>query len=854
MKLFYFFVFTLVFFNSTTAQTAIDWQSRFGGSDWDSGQAIRQTADSGYIMVGYSFSNNNGLTNNGNQDFYVVKMDATGQLQWQNNIGGAAQDNATDVQQTPDGGYIVVGRSMSNNFDMPGNQGASDIRLVKLDASGEVVWQRNYGSTAFDDAKTILVTNDNGFMIMGGAGAGNGDVTGHHGNLDAWILKLDDEGNIEWDRAYGGSAADFGRDIKATSDGGFILLGTTSSTDGDVSCGSTDLRMWVVKVDSAGTIQWDLCYGSPLGNMAHEIQQTADGGYIGIGLVEGIGGDVTEVFGGRDIWIFKLDSAGGLLWERSIGATGDDQGHSITETVDGGYIAVGEYFEDADSDSGYGVFKLDSSGVVEWSEFLDLGTNAIAKSVIDLTNGDLVVAGQGDPAIPPSNGMDFWVLKLTTEFNNITGKVFVDLDSDGVHNANEPALTNHTIHETTSDRFTLSDLNGDYDLVVLGSGTFPTSPAPLTHYSAVPASHTITFSGINEVDANNDFAFQPDSMVHDLKIDMIPASPFRPGTSAFYNVHYKNVGSLPTSGSVILILDTLFTFLDAAITPTADAGDSIIWDLPELTPFEMGNFMVEVLVDSAAVLGTIAYSHAIMQMVEPDAIPDDNTSSWPVTITAAYDPNDIQVNLATILIDDVPSAPWLDYLIRFQNTGNDTAFTVKIKDPLTDLLDHATFEFLGSSHPVETSYNAFEKNLWFEFDNILLPDSNTNEAESHGYVRYRMRPRTDLLVGDLIENQVGIYFDLNTPVMTNTAETEVVLITEIADVLSTDLDLALFPNPTTGELTVNFTLESTAPVRIDLFSSTGQLLTTVSAGQRIAGTHSISFSTEQIPPGIHHLR
>ena len=854
MRLFYCCFFTFLLVNSTSAQTAIDWQNRFGGSDWESGKSIAPTDDGGYIMAGYSYSDDNGLTNNGDHDFYVVKMDADGQLQWQKNIGGTAQDNASDAEQTPDGGYIVVGRSMSNNLDMPGNQGASDIRLVKLDSTGEMVWQRNYGSTGFDEVHALLVTSDSGYVIMGGANAGNGDVTGHHGNLDAWVLKLDADGDVEWDRAYGGSATDFGKDIKATSDGGYILLGTTSSTNGDVTCGLSESRMWVVKVDSTGTVQWDVCHGSPLGNMAHEIQLTADGGYIGIGYVQGIGDDVTEVFGGKDIWIFKLDSAGTLEWERSIGAAGDDQGHSIVQTWDGGYIAVGEYAEEPNNSSGCGIFKLGSTGAVEWSQFLELETNAIAFQVLALPDGDFVVAGQGDPAIPPDNGMDFWVVKLTTEYNNILGHVFIDLNSDGLHDSNEPSLTNHLIHETTSDRFTLSDLNGDYDLVVLGPGTFPTSPGPLAHYSTVPTVHSITFAGVNEVDANNDFAFQPDSMVHDLQISLVAASAFRPGFPAFYNVYFKNVGTVPSSGTVVLILDSLFTFIDATMTPVTNAGDSIIWEIPELTPFETGSFVVEVSVDTSAVLGSIVFSHAIMQMVEPDGMPDDNTVSWPVTITGAYDPNDIQVDLATIHIDDVPSAPWLDYLIRFQNTGNDTAFTVKIENPLTDLLDHGSFEFLGSSHPVEISYEVFNGKLWFEFENILLPDSGTNEALSHGFVRYRMRPRTELIVGDLIENQVGIFFDLNAPVMTNIATTQIVFTTALEETAYTPVEITLFPNPTTGDLDLSYTLSEASPIEIELLASTGQLIWRSDKGILFAGTHIDRISTSQFPTGIYHLR
>jgi hypothetical protein len=147
-----------------------------------------------------------------------------------------------------------------------------------------------------------------------------------------------------------------------------------------------------------------------------------------------------------------------------------------------------------------------------------------------------------------------------------------------------------------------------------------------------------------------------------------------------------------------------------------------------------------------------------------------------VYTTGSFDPNDILVNEDTLTTTQLSNAPWLEYIIRFQNTGNDTAFTVKILNPIdTNKLNLSTFEFVNASHPVNLNWINYQRNMEFKFENILLPDSNSNEPLSHGFVRYRIQPKTNLSAGDSITNFAAIYFDFNEPVITNTAKTIIVL-------------------------------------------------------------------------------
>ncbi|MBK7683873.1 MAG: T9SS type A sorting domain-containing protein [Bacteroidetes bacterium] len=193
--------------------------------------------------------------------------------------------------------------------------------------------------------------------------------------------------------------------------------------------------------------------------------------------------------------------------------------------------------------------------------------------------------------------------------------------------------------------------------------------------------------------------------------------------------------------------------------------------------------------------------------IEPfltDDNPSCNNSNWEVYITGSVDPNDILVSEDTLITTQLSNAPWLDYIIRFQNTGNDTAFTVKILNPIdTFKLNISSIEFVNASHPVNLNWINYQRNMEFKFENILLVDSNTNEPLSHGFVRYRIQPKTNLNVGDSITNFAAIYFDFNEPVITNTAKTIIVLPTGLASATPTRSKLHIFPNPTENTLNIS---------------------------------------------------
>ncbi|MBK9399595.1 MAG: T9SS type A sorting domain-containing protein [Bacteroidetes bacterium] len=426
--------------------------------------------------------------------------------------------------------------------------------------------------------------------------------------------------------------------------------------------------------------------------------------------------------------------------------------------------------------------------------------------------------------ITNSNGSsDFWLVKLTSNYNSIEGKAFADLNSDSIQNNLEPGISNTKITQFNSGRIGFSGNNGKYYVPVLDSGQFQVSPSTnYTFYLPTPIVHSAIFSGINQVDSLNDFAFQPAMVFDNLCMTITPLGGFRPGFNGSYMLNYENVGTTTQSPTIVFRIFSNTNFFSSSLTPSFIYPDSVVWNLSPLAPFQTGQILVTVNLSPTIPIGTILNSYAQIFPIVNDVNPSCNNATWEVTITSSMDPNDILVDQDTLFSNVFPNPPYLEYLIRFQNTGTDTAFTVKILNPLdTFKLDLNTLEFVAASHPLDMRFVYHERNMEFLFNNILLPDSNVNEPASHGFVRYRIKPKSNLQVGDSIKNFAAIYFDFNEPVITNTAMTKIVTPTGI-NFIEKNTEIKLYPNPATNELFVEIVGPAGKSFSIDLFNLYGQ--------------------------------
>ncbi|MBL0032543.1 MAG: T9SS type A sorting domain-containing protein [Bacteroidetes bacterium] len=521
---------------------------------------------------------------------------------------------------------------------------------------------------------------------------------------------------------------------------------------------------------------------------------------------------VTGWHGGHDYWIVKLDSAGNLQWQKALGGAMVDECYDILETPDNGYLIAGTTnSDDGDLVQNYGlldfnVMKVNSSGDFEWSETYGGTLTDWGMSIIADGNGDYILAGSSKSSdidmTSNAGGWDLCLLKLTSSFNTIKGKYFYDNNNNLVFDSGDLPVTNQMVSDTGGNLISFTNINGDYRMITVDTGTFVIEPRSLNYYSTLPASHTINFPVVGQIDSLNDFSAVIIPGIYDLNVNIIPLNRFRPGFNVSYLITYSNIGTEPVNGRIVMILDTNLIYTSASITPDTVNGDTLIWSSLTLAIQESGQITVNSILDPLTLIGTNILTDAAINT--PAGITDEdslnNYSSWADDVTGSYDPNDKAVSVSKIYTNQLPNVPFLDYLIRFQNTGNDTAFTVVVRDTMSQLLDMSTFATINSSHTVEIDYQPLSRVLAFTFSNILLADSNVNEPMSHGFIHFKVKPITNLVDGDEIENTAGIYFDFNPPVITNTAVTQILLPTRINQI--SDFKFGLYPNPSIGKVTV----------------------------------------------------
>ena len=436
---------------ASNASPAIVWQKSLGGSAYDNAFSIVQTSDGGYIVTGTSFSDDGDVMgNHGDGDYWIVKLDTKGNLTWQKSLGGSWIDEGNDIVQTSDGGYIIAGYSNSNDGDVTGHHGITgryldipDAWVVKLDAKGNLTWQKSLGGSQEDNAHSIVQTSDGGYIIAGYSKSNDGDVTGNHGGADYWIIKLNAKGNLTWQRSLGGSRYDKASSIAQTSDGGYVIAGYSESNDGDVTGNHGNSDYWIVKLDAKGNLTWQKSLGGSTNDEASSIVQTSDGGYIIAGYSESNDGDVTGHHGesyadmnySSDAWVVKLDAKGNLTWQRSLGGSQCDKASSIVQTSDGGYIIAG-YSESNDGDvtghdgGGYWIVKLDAKGNLIWQRAFGGSGSDLANSIILTSDGGYIVAGfsastDGD-VTSNKGGYDYWIVKLSQALYTPTPRIITN--------------------------------------------------------------------------------------------------------------------------------------------------------------------------------------------------------------------------------------------------------------------------------------------------------------------------------------------------------------------------------------------------------------------------------------------
>jgi hypothetical protein len=771
------------------------WDSQFGGSQSDYLESVIQTSDGGYMLIGYTTSTDGNVVGaHGSYDGWIVKTDATGNFQWQKAVGGTNSDMFRCGKENFNGNIIIFGSTSSYDGDLQGINSSFNTVMwsLEINLQGSIVSQKCFPNTSNLTITDMYVTNEGEYILTGSS-------TGNFGQNDVAILKADSSLNIQWTKVIGGSGNDVGIKSHPTSDGGYIICATSNSNDyyvsGNHSTAPNSADYWIVKIDSARNVQWQKCLGGTGYETVHDVIETADGKFIAVGQESTPvpNGDIYDPQGlSQGIWITGLDSAGSLLWNKLIGGKGNDDAAVTMKSQDGKIILAGSTTS----------IDHDASGNLNIQPQLSFQQS------------------------------DMWLVKLDDHPNSITGNIFADVNANSLLDSNEFNLSAHKVIETNSGKLAFTDRSGNYRLDVTGQGNFTVKSDTLSYFNSVPLSHNMTFTGVDEIDSLNNFICVPGSSVNDLQVYITSILAFRPGFTTAFRIDYKNVGTTTLSGQIVFNFDNYFTYTNSDLTPSSINQDSVVWDFQNLAPFEERFITVQLTLSSAAVSGSYVQNIVFINPTNGDATPYNNVDMERRRVTGSHDPNDISVDIDTLYPGQLQNPPYLQYVIRFQNTGTDSAIFIRVANALSPLLDTRTFELLATSHPATVTYLNHSSNLEFFFDNIYLPDSNVDEPHSHGFIRYRMKPLNTLFVGDSVTNYAQIFFDYNNPVITNFASTYVTLQTGISHEKIANNDVTIYPNPFNNNCIVEVQNINSAECKLELYDSTGRIIlqTTNSSG------------------------
>ena len=431
MKNLFFFLLLCLFATNLLAQPNIEWEKSLGGTNNETTFKIINTLDGGFLVGSLTESNNGDVSgNHGSADIWLTKIDNNGIIQWQNCLGGLDFEVVVGMDNTNDGGYILVGNTFSNGgkntSQVYGNHGGQDIWAVKVDQFGNMEWRHCYGGCAQDDARAIQQTSDGNYVIVGGTlSVNSGDVYGVHGDWDAWALKIGRDGALIWQNVIGGSGIDYFYTLEETNTGNLIVGGLTSSFDGDLNGGDNkgEEDVWVAQLSADGDLLWNQTYGGSSYDGARGMCLSTEGDILIAGVTYSSDGDVTGWHGGNDAWVLRLDADGNLLWESAFGGSSNETAYSVFQRTDNDFIFAGEATSfDGDVIGNHGgveswIVKFDKNGLLKTSICLGGSSADLSRSATQGIDNSVIVGGTSastDGDVSFNHGLsDAWIVKLS---------------------------------------------------------------------------------------------------------------------------------------------------------------------------------------------------------------------------------------------------------------------------------------------------------------------------------------------------------------------------------------------------------------------------------------------------------
>lgn len=791
----------------------------------------------------------------GMQDYYLGtsftlrKYNPMGTVLW--TINDAAATFGTkimEVQVGANGDIFVVAlinaNATLNNIPLT-ILGASDHFLIKYDNNGNYIWHQQLASAnntvdigglkLLSNGDPILLGHFNANLIIDGV---THPGLGGNPSYPSTVFWTSFDQNT-------GAATLFNQNPTA----GVMYSFAVDNNDNIIYTGYSNSQQQVSKIDIVSNVilwtvtgngngEWyDVCT-----NNNGDVYITGEfDSYMNFGGI-----NLTSVSMYDDIMVGKIaGTTGNLLWMTSYGGVNVDNGKKIM-TDSNGELYVSGFFENS---ANFANLTVPSNG--QWDIFLakidpangnpiwvthggsnytdvpmDLGINPV--------NNNVIFTGVSgfDPSNPAEFGIvaftdtshaSYWVETLPNA-DESNGKVFRDMDNSSSLNGGDLPFKNVIIEASPVNFHAASGTDGSYQMFT-DTGTYALSiPYPPLYYNAsTPSPQMASFSTLGQTDTANHFGFTPIPGMNDLLIHITPINyGARVGMGELYHLTYENIGTTTINNAAVSFkFPTGATFNTAVPAVTGLSQDSATWNVGTLIPGQTGFIVAVMNISSGLAINSFLDFTARINPTVGDQTPNDNVVSLSHLVINSWDPNDKRVlPEGNITPTQVAAGQWLTYTIRFQNTGNDVAYNIQIQDTLSNYLDIASLQVLAVSHGYDWTLQG-NGIMNFYFPNINLPDSGTNEVESHGFIQYRVKVKNNLALGTLIENTAYIYFDFNPAIITNTTGTLVALNgTAIEEIDESEL-FSVYPNPANEEI---FILSKENIQEISLYDITGKKL------------------------------
>lgn len=865
------------------AQPALEWSKCYGGSKSDWANRVLPAADGGYVFLAQAHSDDGDVSvfhpfvdpNYFYSDIWLVKIDSIGNIIWDRSFGGSEEEVGRDIINTSDGGYMIAGSTRSNDGDisttLPTSAGGN-LLLIKMDGDGLVEWYKVYGGSELDQAYGVVET-DYGYAVLGYTKSNDFDVSTQHGDGDAWLLKVDTLGNILWEKTYGYSEADIPYTFAKTPDGGFVIGGNSRSSNANIeNNGESDI--WIFKVNEAGDVIWQHTFGGSRWEVINQINVDEDGNIYVAAWTNSENGDVvghhpsdSGVLYHPDFWIFKISPNGNVIWVKDIGGGRSEMPDDIKATNDGGCLIVGRTASTngaitcQSQEIDIWLVKLDFNGNIEWQQCFGGSDDDRGSSIEILDDYSLIISGSTysfDGVMSGNNSAadsaDVWIAKLGSVGSNVVkGTVYTDVNSNCQLDTNETKLVGRIVEVYPGPRYGTADTLGNYRILV-DTGTHWVSLAGYPYWAndcPVSSYYTVNFPGNGLVADSLDLSSYIYNYCANLQLGVGTAIQRRCFDNNVIVASVCNSGTIAADSVVLNMYFPDGVVPVSASTPWAGGTNGIYhFVVGDLLPGECFQVQVTNSVSCDFDFGDMICIHvdATHQSVDCNTVSTFTSNYHCQEVTGSYDPNDKQVasqdyqTNGYVFEEQFFQEDTLGYFIRFQNTGTDTAFTVVIRDTISEWLDPTTLVTEVASHQYRYRLYGIGIAEW-TFDNILLPDSFVNEPLSHGFIKYHILPHENLAAGTVVYNNAAIYFDYNEPVITN--HTVSTLGTLSVPSQAFNSGIRLYPNPAANEVVIETNVKCK---NYSLYDVSGKL---VMSGQ--VNTSRLVLDIEALNKGIYFV-